>query len=493
MSEQTKIAFSRVLDWVYRSLGLTLISGSATAQACSSEQQERLLVPETKDVPICGTSGLRDAEAQMFPATAIVPLPLGLYCESQSSRAEQSAWTDRWERENRSQDDNCGGEQDPDLGPAQYTDGPSRVVKVNDGTKDCIAFVLTEETVMLLADVIQKRKGIRSILHNYQEISHIAGTAQDFLDYAPVMLEETTSQEGYDNLTKDIERRQLEVSRNVERKACLEKELHSKEQDLNDSRGQLEDDLERLLVEAKLAHDDGQDRTKTHLEMISTTGIPEDDEMPAQHSPSAETELADPDPMEDVWSARQRLFEAQVEFDDLPELQEQQKRQYRSLRREEQADFPESELDLLQLQDARRATRALIEAEEAFEEARARVHGDGIFSNDIDSEITLSEYTGMGSGAGYDPALMNPSFDPTRVQAWAEKVPQCQEQEDTDPEVDAWDSRTVTMSDSISVVAEGNERRLIHRWQCICDSSQEEASKSDMGVMDNLGCLQSYS
>ena len=479
MNGQTKQAFSRVLDWVCYSLGLTLISRSATAQACSSEQQERLLVPETKDVPLGEISTLRDAETQTSPATAIIPLPIGSYCESQSSRAGQSAWTEgKRERENRSQDDNCRGEQDPHLTPAQYTDGPSRIVKVNDGTKDCIAFMLTEETVMLLADVIRKRKGVRSLVHNYQKISHIAGTGQDFLDYAPVMLEEATSQEEYHNLTKDIERRQLEISRDVERRDCLEKQLHSKEQDLNDSRDHLEDDLERMLVEAKLAHDHGQDRI--YLEMMSSTDIPEDDEMSAQQSPTAETELADPDLMEDVWSARQRLFEAQVEFDELPELQEQQKRQYRCLRREEQADFPESELDLLQLQDARRATRALIEAEEAFKEVRARVHGDGIFSNDIDSEITLSEYTSMGSGAGYDPALMNPSFEPTRVQAWAEKVSQCQGQEDTDPEVDEWDSRTVTVSDSISVIAEGNERRLIDRWECICDSFREGAYKSDV-------------
>ena len=489
MKGQTKQAFSRVLDWVCCSLGLTLISGSATAQACSSEQQERLLVPESKDVPISEISTLRDAATQTSPATAIIPLPVGPYCKSQSSRAEQSAWTDSWrESEDRSQDDNCSGEQDPQLTPGQYTDGPNRIVKVTDGTEDCIAFMLTEETVMLLADVIRQRKRVRSIVHDYQEISHIAGTGQDFLDYAPVMLEEATSQEEYHNLTKDIERRRLEISRNVERKDCLEKHLHSKEQDLNDSRGQLEDDLERMLVEAKLAHDHGLDRT-IYLEMMSSTGIPEDDEMSAQQSPTAETELADPDPMEDVWSARQRLFEAQVEFDELPELQEQQKRQYRCLRREEQADFPESELDLLQLQDARRATRALIEAEEAFEEVRARAHADGILSNDIDSEITLSEYTGMGSGADYDPALVNPSFDPTRVQAWAEKVPQCQGQEDTDPEVDEWDSRTVTMSDSISVIAEGNERRLLDRWECICDSFRKEAYKSDIGAMGNAGCL----
>ncbi len=57
------------------------------------------------------------------------------------------------------------------------------------------------------------------------------------------------------------------------------------------------------------------------------------------------------------------------------------------------------------------------------------------------------------------------------------------DQEEVDPELDEWDSKTVTMSESISVVAEGGERRLLDQWRFVCDSVRDGAYDSDTGAM----------
>jgi len=162
--------------------------------------------------------------------------------------------------------------------------------------------------------------------------------------------------------------------------------------------------------------------------------------------------------------------------------QEQEKLHYRQLRQEGLANFPESELDLHHLQEGQRITRALIEAEEEYDKVCAE-HGRGILHDGADSQVTMTDYTNGGSSPCHDPALLNVSFNPESVQAWAEMVSQGSEQEEVDPELDEWDSKTVTMSESISVVAEGAERRLLDQWMFVCDSVREGAYNSDAGAM----------
>lgn len=484
MEQQAREALDRALGWLCYPFGLTLNSGLPNSGISVSPEQERLPVPRGRYTLLDSTNTVRYVQTQTTTAEDAVSSPESMDYEMQSALtgSTTSCKPDLSGLEPRCRDDEQAAEPKPNTGLAQYTDGPNRIVIINDGIKDCTALMLTEETMMLLSDVVRKRKGVKSIMHSFQEASHTASVGQDFLDYAPAMLEDATSREEYDGLKDDIEHRTSEITRDIDHKAHLEEKLYCKEQDLGVSRGQLEEVFERILVESQLCLDRCQERTTDGVETASSMGTSEDGGMHAQQSPIAEHEPEEWDAMGPFQLAQQRLFEAQVEFDELRPVQEQQKIQYRQLRQEGLANFPESELDQLHLQEGRRITRALIEAEEEHDKACAE-HGRGILHDDVDSQVTMTDYTNGGSSPCHDPALLNVSFNPESVQAWAEMVLQDFDQEEDDPELDEWESKTVTMSDSISVVAEGGERRLLDQWRFVCDSVRDGAYNSDTGAM----------
>ena len=74
----------------------------------------------------------------------------------------------------------------------------------------------------------------------------------------------------------------------------------------------------------------------------------------------------------------------------------------------------------------------------------------------------------------------DPSEEPTvnvgSIRAWTEGVwdANANEDEDTDAEMDDWDTRTVGFGDSLSVVDDhqGN-RKAIDRWRFACDRAAE--------------------
>lgn len=484
MEQHAREALDRALGWLCYPFGLTLDSGPANSGISVSPEQERLSVPRGRYTLLDSTNTVRHVQTQRTPAEAAVSSPESMDYEMHSALIESTTACkpDLSEPKPRCRDDKQAAEPKPNTGLAQYTDGPNRIVIINDGVKDCTALMLTEETMMLLSDVVRKRKGVKSMMHSFQEASHTASVGQDFLDYAPAMLEDATSREEYDGLKDDIEQRTPEIVRDIDHKAHLEEELHCKEQDLSESRDQFEEVFERILVESQLCLERCQETTTDGIETTLSMGTSEYGGMPAQQSPIAEHEPGEWDTMGPIQLTQQRLFEAQLEFDELRPVQEQQKAQYRQLRQEGLANFPESELDQLHLQEGRRITRALIEAEEEHDKACAE-HGRGILHDDVDSQITMTDYTNGGSSPCHDPALLNVSFNPESVQAWAEMLSQGFHQEENNPELDEWESKTVTMSESISVVAEGDERRLLDQWRFVCDTVREGAYDSDAGAM----------
>ena len=365
----------------------------------------------------------------------------------------------------------------------QYTDGSNRIVTINDGTKDCLAFLLTEETVILLAEVVGKRKDVESIASTYQEASKAVSLGQGFLDYSGTMLEEATSQEEYDQIKQDVQQRESEVHRNAERKEAMESELQSRKRELEYSRSQAEDVFEQMLLDAQLIQTIQEEPMADISDRSSSLDSPEDPDIESQQLPVIEDEPNMSDPMEEVKLTRQKLSDVQMEFDQQQQIREQQTREYRQAQQEGLAQYPEIELDLYHVQQGRQITRALIEAEEAYDTARAKARGLGLLGNEPDQESNFVERTDDGVTNTCNPAFIAANFNPTFIQAWAEIVSQSQEKGDTEPDVEDWDARTVTMSDSMSVIAYHKDRRRIDRWRYICDSVREGVWDGDAGAM----------
>jgi len=300
-------ALNHALHWLCCPLGLTLGSRSTDSRLSASRQQERRSEQESRCALLDSTVMLHDAQTQTFLTDTAIPSPESTGCGTHSTLSKPTVSPpDKSESEARCQENDQPNGRNPGPNLASYTDGPNTIITINDGIKDCTAFLLTEETVMLLADVIRKRKGVKSTLRNYREASRTAGIGQEFLDYAPTMLDQATSQEEYNHLKDDIEQRRLENVRDVECKNRLKEELHPKEQDLEESRDELEDVLERILDEAQLCPEPCQESTAHGPETTSSSwGMSEADGALSQRSPLVEDQLAGPDCAEQIQVAQQ--------------------------------------------------------------------------------------------------------------------------------------------------------------------------------------------
>jgi len=106
-----------------------------------------------------------------------------------------------------------------------------------------------------------------------------------------------------------------------------------------------------------------------------------------------------------------------------------------------------------------------------------------LLQNEPDQESGFIDGTDDGSSVCDDFAADVSGLNPTSVQAWVTRVAEAQDEHWVEPDVDEWDSRSVSMSDSVSVVADGKWRKRIDHWHYIEDSTRDGAFDGDAGAM----------
>lgn len=143
-----------------------------------------------------------------------------------------------------------------------------------------------------------------------------------------------------------------------------------------------------------------------------------------------------------------------------------------------------TELGMRQLRHTQKLTRRVIDAEKAFEEVKAAaIHGGVQFpGSDIQSGFVDDVDDGYRMSLEEE---MCASVDPARILNWLRKLPdtsavisddaraqKAATVAQADIDIDDWDAKSVEISDSASMVANGPERRRIDRWQAACVSTK---------------------
>jgi len=473
------------LDWVCRPFGLTVSSVPGIARIPAGQSPEEVPVQRYRDGFPCRLPSSPDARMHSASAKSIARAPTKSKIEVRA--VPEEAFDDMGELSKRgttSEVHEPKNEFGSEAGLIQYTDGPDRAITVNDGAKECISFLLTEETVLRLVEIAQKRKDFRELSRTYQEVSRDADIGQGFLDYFPIMLEDATTQEEYDQLNRDLEQRKPDILKDIERKEYLKSEMQSQNEALDYTRDLAEGAFEQVLLDAQLLPEGREEYAKNLGEESSDMGASAIPNTPKEEQNFVnENRSEDLDPREELDLARQMVFELQDKFDHEREFQEQKVTEYRQLQQQGLVNFPISELDLFHVKQRAETTRALIEAEEALEQARARARGLGMLENEPDQESGFVDGIDDGSSVCDDFAADVSDLNPTTVQAWVSRVAEAQDEHLVEPDVDEWDSRSVSMSDSISVVADGKWRKRIDRWHYIEDSTRDGAFDGDAGAM----------
>ena len=364
----------------------------------------------------------------------------------------------------------------------QFTEGPSRFILAKDGSKDCVALLVTEEFLAKLRDLFQENRDISALdgplYHANMDANNLersVQTAQESLQTA----ESADQAEEYQNL---IEKQTSELLELRHWEDELQKERDLVKGNLELSRSHTQWVLETAMREADLLgsvkplpailcrdEESGYAREvevpehamPTQSPATSVASNPEESEV-------SEAELQRRAAYDDFVDRLHLVNTVQADFDD------QQNNYHENLATFQQkveagtSKMSRSDFDRRSIQYGQQLTRALIDAEEALEQARERAQDLGAIGSTYGQDFYY--------GAEYEEswpenkvADYNASRDWSFVEVWMDNIPDCTSQADIESvEIDEWDAREVDVNDSISMIDCEDYRQDIDRYRRIC-------------------------
>ena len=364
----------------------------------------------------------------------------------------------------------------------QFTDGPSRFVLAKDGSKDCVALLVNETFLAKLRDLFREDRDL-SILdgplcHANMDSRNIERSIQEGQN----ALETAESEEKAEEYQKTIEQQTLELSKIRRWKDELDKERRLVKGNLELSRSHTQWVLETAMKEADLLGPENP------LPAILLRGEePEDNEevevtehlMPSQSSTASvasdhsEVEVSQEEGQrqaayEEFVERAKYLDTVQEKFDGQGGLYRENLAEYQEMVADGTINMSRSDFDRRKVRYAQLMTRALIDAEEEFEEARERAQELGAIPSDYGHEFYY--------GAEYEEswpenkiADFNASYDWSFVVHWMDNIPDSTSQTDIESvEIDEWDAEEVDVNDSISMIDHEEYRQEIDRYQRQC-------------------------
>ena len=378
-------------------------------------------------------------------------------------------------------DDDVENETSPQ---PQFTEGPSRFVMAKDGSKDCVALLVNEEFLAKLRDLFQENRDMSALDGPLYHAKMDAKNIENSVRNAQESLETVENEEQAEECQKLIEQRSSELLKINHWKDELEKERSLVKGKLELSRSHTQWVLETAMRESQLLGTEKplpaillRDEEAEHSE--DQAEVPQH-AMPA-HSPavSVASDHEDVEVSEEEAERRvaydefidrsQLLNTVQADFDDQRNNYGENLAMFQQKVEAGTNKMSRSDFDRRSIQYGQQLTRALISAEEAFEEARERAQALGAIGSDYGQEFYY--------GAEYEEswpenkiADHNASQDWGFVEHWMANIPDCcTSQADGDSvEIDEWDAEEVDVNDSISMIDCEDYRQDIDRYRRLC-------------------------
>lgn len=381
-----------------------------------------------------------------------------------------------------------------------YTAGPARFIDGTDGIKDCVAVLMTLELSQRIQEAVQAQRGYSRAqeVHRDQrqafmqlegEIemklascqAHIAKLhKEDEVDEAAVK----DSQQQYDILTlllDGVEKRRsaadvhLKVQGDDLRKTyavaigILEEafiagnliEPAADEEQAPQTVFDLDTEYAAYCEQLRGAYDQDGEYTAPPLDICDS---------PVKLRVLSDEEAARQEVVERFWQAKDTFHQAYRQFEDreLIRAREYQANTEAANRGGPTTDDSPEAFDIRWVKRNQELTRAVIDAETAFASAKAEMCEAGIELPPEDQTSVLDNRADDGYRMSFEQDLMA-SIPSPGVSKWMSDIPGDAAEEVRSPaEVDQWDAEEVGISDSVSMVAEGSERRRIDRWRELC-------------------------
>ena len=349
-----------------------------------------------------------------------------------------------------------------------YTNGQSRVVLAQDGTKNCHALLLTEDLVAKLGRIMKESQSLEQVEYDLDLVSRKAKVAQSSIDQLHHFIEVSKNQEEIDYLKNDIAEREPQLLEICQRRDYLEDEDQTLKRNLNYVRAQVQDVFERALSDAQLLNFPEPEQAQ---EAATPMGVETEDRSSSLTSdivPRSAEEAEREEIRAKLEQSRAELYRAQEAFDTRQQSCDKDRGEYLEAVRAGTCDLPESEYDRLEVDTKRLITRDLIDAEVVHEEVLARARKYDLVGNEFDQESNFVDDYYDDYRDSYDAPAVVPNL--YFIDYWMKEVDCHKDQLDGDPEteVDEWDAKTIGVSDSVSVVDQTRNRNRIDRWRQTC-------------------------
>ncbi|KAI7250890.1 hypothetical protein KC343_g5732 [Hortaea werneckii] len=384
--------------------------------------------------------------------------------------------------------------------PDDYTEGPARLVVASDGIKECAALLLTCELSAKIQQAVEARR-------NHDRLRQKAvRTLEVALNFEMDLETEIANHEsrllmleagGIADQKMVVALQEELATLNSMLKDSCEARQAADVQKLSDTAALAEAQagviavLEEAFVHARLVasniadmpnipdlvlqteylkyrsaqHEDGDDTNASTLAPLDTN----DEHLQAARL--SEEEQKTKDLADSFFSAQARFQKAQDAFDsrEMRREQEWQANIEAGIRGEEVQDATPEAFHARWLRHIQELTREVIDAEAEVAEAKraaleagidvANDEADSGFLDDVEDGYLLSkEQELVDTAAG------------STVKGWLDRLPSDKLDSPgfrSDADVDEWETRTVGISDSVSLVAEGSVRRRIDKWNRI--------------------------
>ena len=380
---------------------------------------------------------------------------------------------------------NNAGDEEP-LQP-QFTEGPSRFVIAKDGSKDCVALLVNEEFLARLRDLFQANRDISALDGPLYHADMDAKDIECSVRKAQESLDTAESAEQTEECQTFIEQRTSELLKLNHRKGELEKERSLVEGRLELSKSHTQWVLETAMREADylgperplpavLLRDEDAEYAEDNVE-ASEHGTPVQSPAVSIASDHEEAEVSEEEIQRraayDEFIDRSQLLDTiKADFDDQQNNYRENLAMFEQKLEAGTNTMSRSAFDRRSVQYGQQLTRALIDAEEAFEEARDHALALHAITSDHDHEFYYGAPQYEESWPENKIADYNASQDWTFVESWMDDVPDSNSHSQAvsveEEEVDEWDAEEVEVNDSISMIDCEEYRRDIDRYRRIC-------------------------
>ena len=289
----------------------------------------------------------------------------------------------------------------------QFTKGPARFIATNDGSENCMALLVTDSLIRALGDLfedslqLETRSGpLEHARIDAREAQMAMDEAQESLEKVKDSLENAEGQERVQELQRVVQQHRRGLLKAERRRNRLEEECRHVERSIALSRNHTLLTLNTAMKEANLL------RPRTAVSPVSIDGDESDDE--SEVSPQQDSVTATPEeylvsPLSESEQLRQAALEemdkrshtldiVQAKFDNQRRLYEENLATYEQGYKDGTFTFSRTEFDCRKLEYGRKVTRALINAEEAYDRAEENARAVGAIGSNCGQGSVYGQY-----------------------------------------------------------------------------------------------------